>query len=155
MENRMGTEERAYIEEMVAKYAPDVDKLAAYIPWLEEKYGNEVKKNFDNPDIVTGSMIFPVYDSNMMSFVNAAGETGLLDPNYVYTFSRNGLKTDTDIELFISNCDGLKDLQDLSNIIARYVLGGRTKSKLWSEGVKNGILLSAITKMRDILQIYR
>ena len=155
MENKMGTEERAYIDEMIAKYAPDVDKLAAYIPWLEEKYGLEVKKTFDNPDIVTGSVPFPVYDSNMMSFINAAAETSFMDPNYVYTFSRNRLKTDTDIELFISNCNGLKDLKDLGNIIAKYVLGGRTKSKLWSEGVKNGILLSAIMKMRDILQIYR
>ena len=30
MENRMGTEERAYIEETVAKYAPDVDKMGTY-----------------------------------------------------------------------------------------------------------------------------
>ena len=155
MENRMGTEERAYIEEMVAKYAPDVDKLVAYVPWLEEKYGLEVKKTFDNPDVVAGSITFPVYDSYMMSFINTAGETIFMDSNYVYTFSRNRLKTDTDIELFISNCDSLKDLKDLGNIIAKYVIGGRTKSRLWSEGVKSGILLSAITKMRDILQIYR
>ena len=155
MENRMGTEERAYIEETVAKYAPDVDKLVAYVPWLEEKYGLEVKKTFDNPDVVAGSMPFPVYDSYMMEFIRTAENTGFMDPNHIYTFLRNKLKTDADIELFISNCDSLKDLKDLGNIVARYVMGGRTKSRLWSEGVKSGILLSAITKMRDILQIYR
>ena len=151
----MGTEERADIEETVAKYAPDVDKLVAYVPWLEEKYGLEVKKTFDNPDVVAGSMPFPVYDSYMMEFIRTAENTGFMDPNHIYTFSRNKLKTDADIELFISNCDSLKDLKDLGNIVAKYVMGGRTKSRLWSEGVKSGILLSAITKMRDILQIYR
>ena len=97
MENRMGTEERAYIEETVAKYAPDVDKLVAYVPWLEEKYGLEVKKTFDNPDVVAGSMPFPVYDSYMMEFIRTAENTGFMDPNHIYTFSRNKLKTDADI----------------------------------------------------------
>lgn len=150
-----GAEELAYIDEMVGKYSPDVDKLASFIPWLEEKYGLEVKKNFDNPDIMSGSVSFPVYDSYMMTFVNAANETMFMDPNYVYTYAHQRIRTSEDEEAFIERCSSLKDIPALGHIVAKYILGGMTKSRLWSEGVKNGVLLAAISKMQAILKIYR
>lgn len=155
MDGFIGAEERAYIDEMVAKYSPDVDKLASFIPWLEEKYGLEVKKNFDNPDIVSGSVSFPVYDGYLMTFINTADQTMFMDPNYVYTYSHQRIRSKEDEEAFIERCNALKDIPALGHIVAKYVLGGRTKAILWSEGVKNGVLLTAISKMQDILKIYR
>ena len=47
----------------------------------------------------------------------------------------------------------LRDLEILSGILSRYVLGGMTKSVLWAQGVENGVFLEILYKLRELLEI--
>ena len=64
MENRMGTEERAYIEETVAKYAPDVDNVE--LPTLIVATG--VDNNKINAITANKTLPNPTYFKNF--FIN-------------------------------------------------------------------------------------
>ena len=39
-------------------------------------------------------------------------------------------------------------------IMAKYVLGGMTKGKLWSEAVENGVFLQALLKIKELLEVW-
>lgn len=149
-----GAEERAYREEMIAKYQPEVDKLVPYLPWLEEKLGEAAYRNYDLDDLQKSSVSFPVYDSTLLSLVNTANATTLMNPNYVYIYSRNRLVDDEAEIRFIQDCDSLAALADLAGILSKYVLKGMSKGVVWSEGVKNGAFYYTIQKMQQILKKY-
>ncbi len=155
MDLNLNANDKEYIQQLVNTYKKDVDALASYIPWLEEKLGAEVQQSFNNPDIIATSVPFPIYDSTMMSFIQTARNTMFMNENYVYTLTRNKLRSSEDEILFVDECKTLKDMPALGDLVAKYVLGGATKSRLWSEGVKNGVLLAAITQMRDVLHFYQ
>ena len=43
----MENEDIAYRQQVVEKYKPDIQKLLRYLPWLEEKAGQNVCETFD------------------------------------------------------------------------------------------------------------
>ena len=88
-------------EELVAEYRADIIKLAKYIPWLETKSGKDVSAPFSGEGIAEHSVAIPVYDGTLMSFIKEAKNTGLMNRNYVYTYSRNHLRTVQDEQSFI------------------------------------------------------
>ncbi len=47
----------------------------------------------------------------------------------------------------------LRDMELISGIFSRYILGGMTKSVLWAQGVENGIFLEVLYRLREILEI--
>lgn len=140
-------------EELVAEYRADIIKLAKYIPWLETKSGKDVSATFSGEGIAEHSVAIPVYDGTLMSFIKEAKNTGLMNRNYVYTYSRNHLRTVQDEQSFIDKAT-IRNMRELSDILSKYVLLGMTKSVVWREGVENRIFLNVLTKMKDLVEFW-
>ena len=145
------SEEKKAREEMVEHYRDEVMRLAAYIPWLEEKSGNSVSQSY-NPE-GGRTITFPVYDSMLLQFVKAMDSSIFIDKNYPYVYSRYGLKTAADEIRLIEKTD-IMNIAVIGGILSKYILGGRTKGKVWSEGVVNGVYLKALQKARDLIEFY-
>ena len=133
------------IEDFTARYRKGVDLLMKYLPWLEEKSGEDTAQRCQK-----GTLPFPVYDSTLLNFVKDAQDTKMLDRNYNYAYSRRGWTGVNDEKNFIAGAR-LQDMHDLNAILSRYVLEGRTRGAVWSEGVKSCIFCLVIKKMDELL----
>ena len=142
-----------YRKQVVNTYKPDVERLIRYLPWLEEKAGHSVAETFEGSGIKGSSITFPVYDGTLMSFIKEVQRTTLLDRNYPYIYSRNRIRTLQD-ELKMIDRAGIRDMDILKGILSKYVLGGMTKARLWSEAVHNSIFLKVIRKMKENLEFW-
>lgn len=142
-----------YIQEIVDGYKPDVERLIRYIPWLESKTGVNVSNIYKGEGIAENSITFPVYDSTLMSLVQDVRRTRLLDRNYAYVYSRNHIKTVADEHRIIARAT-IREMDMLKGILSRYILGGMTKGRLWTEGVANGSILKVILQMKEILEYW-
>lgn len=134
-------------------YRADVERLVSYIPWLESKVGSNVSKVYDDNNLSSSTIAFPVYETMLLNFVNDAQKTALMDKNYVYTFSQYFLRTHEDELEAIEKAD-IKHGDMLCGILSKYVLGGMTKGRLWVEAVEKGIFLAVINKMKSLLELW-
>lgn len=150
---RQQQDDIAYRQQVVSTYKPDVERLIRYLPWLEEKAGSNVAETFEGSGIKGSSITFPVYDGTLMSFIKEVQRTTLLDRNYPYIYSRNRIRTLQD-ELRMIDRASIMDMDILKGILSKYVLGGMTKARLWSEAVYNSIFLKVIRKMKDNLEFW-
>lgn len=142
-----------YMQEVANGYRPDVEKLIKYIPWLQTKAGTKISSIYKGEGIGEHSLAFPVYDSTLMSLVQDARRTGLLDRNYAYVYSRNRIKTAAEEQQLIERAT-IKDMDMLKGILSKYILGGMTKGSVWNEGVSNGSILKVLLKMKEILEYW-
>lgn len=150
----MGLEsENLFRKELIQKYRVKFEPLFRYIPWLEQKKGAKTSGIYQGDGMPEKSVPVPVYDGTLLSFVKEMQATGLMDRNYVYVISRNNLRSAKD-ELCRIESAQLKDIEDIAGILAKYILGGMTKGKLWSEGVENGVYLAALLKIKDLLDVW-
>ena len=149
----MDREDIEYRQQLVNTYKPDVEKLIRYLPWLEEKAGSSVAESYEGSGIKGHSITFPVYDGTLMSFIKDVQRTGLLDRNYPYTYSRYGIRTTKDELKAISKAD-IGQMNVLRGILSKYVLGGMTKGRMWTEAVANRIFLNVIRKMKENLEFW-
>ena len=139
------------VEDIVSKYRPNLSKITPYLNWLKDNMSNEVAQSYSNSDLK--SLPFPVYDSNLLSFVKAVQETDLLDRNYVYVYSRNHLNSAKDELSFIQDAD-IRNMDDLAGILSKYILTGMTKGTVWAEGVHNGVLYNVVRKMDELVKFW-
>lgn len=146
-------EDLIYRQQIVRTYKPDVERLIRYLPWLEEKAGRNVAENFEGSGIKGSSITFPVYDSTLMSFIKDVQRTTLLDRNYPYIYSRYRFRTVQD-ELRAIDRASIKEMDVLKGILSKYVLGGMTKGRMWTEAVYNKIFLKVIRKMKENLEFW-
>ena len=151
----MEKEDIAYRQQVVNTYKPDVEKLIRYLPWLEEKAaaGDSVEQTFGENGIRENSITFPVYDGTLMSFIRDVQRTGLVDRNYPYVYSRYRIRTVQDELNAISKAD-IKEMNVLKGILSKYILGGMTKGRLWTEAVSNRIFLNVIRKMKENIEFW-
>lgn len=149
----MEKEDIEYRQRVVNEYKPDVQKLLRYLPWLEEKAGQNVSENFEGSGIKESSITFPVYDGTLLSFIREVQSTNLLDRNYCYVYSRHRIRTVQDEQRMIAQ-SGITEMDVLKGILSKYVMGGMTKSKLWTEAVQNRIFLNIIKKMLENLEYW-
>ena len=149
----MEKEDIAYRQQVVNTYKPDVEKLIRYLPWLEDKADGSVAENFEGSGIKDNSITFPVYDSTLMSFIKEVQSTGLLDRNYPYIYSQYGIRTVKD-ELNAISQAGIKEMNILKGILSKYVLGGMTRGRMWTEAVANRIFLNVIYKMKENIEFW-
>jgi hypothetical protein len=140
-------------EEFVAKYKGIIEPMMRYMPWLLKASGNTVNAIYGDDGIASNSLAFPVYDSNLMSFVKEMGKTPLMDRNYPYVYSKLRLKNAEDELRAISEVT-ITDINVLNGILSKYVMGGRTKASLWNEGVKNGVFLKLLEKYKELLEYW-
>ncbi|MDD6810309.1 MAG: hypothetical protein PUD93_00325 [Lachnospiraceae bacterium] len=148
-----GKEDIAYRRQMVNEYKPDVERLIRYLPWLEEKADSEVSKNFTGSGIGESSVAFPVYDSTLLSFIKEVQRTKLLDRNYPYVYSRYHIRTVQDELRVIVSAD-ITQMDVLKGILSKYVMGGMTKGRLWTEAVHNRVFWYVIRKMKENLEYW-
>lgn len=149
----MENEDIEYRRRVVYDYKPDVERLVRYLPWLEEKAGRSVSENFEGSGIGEHSIPFPVYDSTLLGFIREAQQTKLLDRNYVYIYSRHKIRTVQDELKAISRAD-ITQMDVLKGILSKYVMGGMTKARLWTEAVQNRIFLRVVQKMKENLDFW-
>ena len=139
--------------EVFDKYRSDIEKLIAYLPWLEEKSGKSKVSDIYNGDgLDQHSISFPVYDGTLLRFVKDAENTQFMDRSYVYVISRNRLKSAGEEVEFVKKQTMLK-MDNIGGILSKYVMGGRTKAKLWSEAVDKGVFLAVVTRLKELYEI--
>ena len=148
----MGTEMLSN-EEIVDYYKEDALKLFRYLPWLESKQGQRVCNIYGGEGIAVNSVPFPVYDGTLLNFIKEAEKTCFMDRNYVYVYSRNGLKTSKD-ELRLIAKATIRDMDKMAGILSHYVMGGRTKASRWSEGVSTGVYYALLNKMKELIEFW-
>ncbi|MCI8773180.1 MAG: hypothetical protein HFI50_04505 [Lachnospiraceae bacterium] len=146
-------EDIEYRRQVVQEYKADVEKLIRYLPWLEEKSGSNVSETYSGSGIGEHSIAFPVYDSMLLGFVKEVQRTNLLDRNYRYIYSRNRIVTQKDELRAISNSD-ITRMDILKGILSKYVMGGMTKGRMWTEAVQNRIFLNIVRKMKENLEFW-
>ena len=144
--------ENEYLEELMKKYRDISQSLLRYITYFEQKKG---QKNYQiyQGEQNTNSVAIPVYESTLLSFVKEVQRTGLVDRNYVYALSRNGIRTHEDEMRALDRVE-FKDIELIYAIMAKYVLGGMTKGMLWSEAVENGTFLKCLQKLKEVLNVW-
>ena len=137
---------------LIKQYQPDARRLARYISWLETKRGSDVMDSYKGEGVRKTAFTFPVYDATLLSFVKTARETRFVNRNYQYVYSRRRIKDTEQEKMELKNAT-LRDMELISGIFSRYILGGMTKSVLWAQGVENGIFLEVLYRLREILEI--
>ena len=139
-------------DEIIICYKEDVLRLLKYLPWLEKASGGATSGIYSGDGIDKSSMTVPVYDSTLLRFIKEIKTTDFINRNYVYTFSKYRMKTDAD-ELRIIDACSLQEVTVIGDILSKYVLRGDVKGAVWSEGVKNGIYLAALHKLKELMEI--
>lgn len=148
MESR--TEDR---QQVIREYRQILEPLMRYLPWLEKNAGKVASRNYQGQGIGENSISFPVYDATLLSFVREASASALMDRNYSYIYSRNGIKTHEDERKVIARAE-FRDWGILCGILSKYVLGGRTKANLWGEAVQEDIFLLVLQQMKKIVEYW-
>ena len=148
----MGTEQLTP-NQVIDTYFPDVKKLREYIPYLEKLCGQRGSSTFNQDGLSQHSLVFPVYDSNLLRFVKEAENTVFMNRNYHYAYSKMRMKTVEDELKAIEKCTILQ-MDILGDILSKYVLGGRTKATLWSEAARHGIFIAVVEKADELIHYW-
>ena len=146
-------EDIEYRHKVVNEYRKDVERLVRYLPWLEEKAGSKVYETYTGSGIEENSIPFPIFDSTLMGFVKEVQRTKLLDRNYPYLYSKYWIKTVKDELKMIAKAD-ITQMDVLKGILSKYVMGGMTKGRLWTEAVQNGIFFHVVKKMKENIEFW-
>jgi len=142
-----------YRQQLVEEYKRVVVPLLRYLPWLEQNRGQAASTLYHGQDFNERSMLFPVYDGTLMSFVREVEKTSLMDKNFRYVYTRHHIKTVEDERKAIAAAE-LKNWDILQGILSRYVLEGRVKAMLWSQAVREDIFYLVLLKMKEIIEYW-
>lgn len=148
----MDTEQLTPIQ-IVEEYKTDVEKLLKYQPYFEKMAGKASSSTFNQEGLAEHSLAFPVYDSTLLQFVREAETTKFMNPNYHYVYTRNRLKTVEDELEAVAGCT-IQKIDVLGGILSKYVYVGKVKGAIWSAGVKNGVFLAILLKMKEIIHFW-
>ena len=143
--------ESEYLKEQMNKHRQEIEPLVKYLPWLEQASPSSASTIYrgDGLDSKT-SLAFPVYDSTLMSFIKVATNSPLMDRNYPYVYTRRVINGPEDERKIIESAD-YKEWGTICGILSKYVLGGRTRAVLWSQGVSERIFYLCINRMLQIV----
>ncbi len=136
------------IEQIVAEYKGDLDKLLRYLPYFESKGTGEGQKFYDGEG-ENKVIPVPVYDSTLLAFVKEAGETKFMNRNYPYAY-RKWRMPDANAERIAMGSATLRDIDLFRGILSRYVLEGRRKSYMWTNGVEERIFYTALSRLETL-----
>lgn len=145
--------ENLYRLKTIQKYREIFKDMFRYIPWFEQKLGKNTSHFYNGEEAHSLAMPIAVYDSTLLAFIKEMQTTGVINRNYVYVFSRNAIHSAADELNFIENAE-LKNIEDIFGIMAKYILGGMTKGKLWTQAVENGVFYHGLLKIKNLLEIY-
>ncbi|HKM35584.1 MAG TPA: DUF6508 domain-containing protein [Lachnospiraceae bacterium] len=142
-----------YRHKLVRRIKPEVEPLFRYLPWLEAKEGQMVSSTYTANDVSTYSIPFPVYDSTLLSFIKEVQKSSLTDKNYVYIYTRHRMKTTEEERAHIENVT-ITNLEILTGVLSKYILGGMTKGWVWSQAVQDGIFLAILRKFQTLFELW-
>ena len=140
-------------DEFLEMFKQDVIRLSKYIPWLEDKSGDDVSKNYQDGNKMDHTLSFPVYDSILLAFLNDASTTVFMEKNYQYFYTKNHIHDYQDELAVIERAD-IMHMDILQCILSRYVFGGMVKAYLWKAGVDHKIFVTVIKKARQIVEFW-
>lgn len=140
-------------EQIVATYRADTQKLLAYLPYLREMSGKIAAQLYEQDGIAQHSLKFPVYDSNLLRFVKEAEQSVYMNRNYRYIYSRYRIKDTFDELAVIEKCT-IQQMDVIGGILSGYIMGGRTKAVLWTEGLRNGVYMAALNKADELIRLW-
>ncbi len=140
-------------KQILEEYGKDVRQLSEYIPWLTQKSGAQVSQVYGQDGISDHSLSFPVFDSDLMRFIKDAEASKFMNRNYRYAYTRYKMYNSADEKKQIQKATILQ-MQLLGDILSKYVMGGRTKARLWNEGVGNGVFLEVISKAKELTDFW-
>lgn len=141
------------IVKMLEKYRSDIAELSRYLPWLESKKGQDVGGRYEPGEGKANTISVPTYDSTLLAFVKKVQKTGFYKKNYIYTYSRNHLKTAEDEHRLIDRCN-IMEIELIGDILTNYCMKGMTKAYMWTEGVKNGVFCHAVSRMKELVDFW-
>ena len=144
---------KAGISEKVLKYKKDVEALSRYLIWLESKKGEDTSNSYDPGEGKRTTLVVPTYDSTLLGFLKTANQTAFIDRNYVYTYKKYRMETAED-ELKRIDATQIMEIEVLGAILSKYVLKGNTQAKVWTEGVRNGVFLAVVKKMKELIEFW-
>lgn len=142
-----------YMRELSSQYKEALAPFLRYLPWFEEHAGKSTSSSYNGSMDGNNTMSFPVYDSTLLSFVKEMGKSSFMDRNYVYIYSRRRLKTLEDERKAIKAAT-IQEWDVLCGILSKYVIGGNTRSQLWTQAVKENIFLMVLQKMQSIIEYW-
>lgn len=139
-------------DEIKAIYEGDVQKLLRYLMWLQKVSGTVTLDIYKGEGIESTSVSFPVYDSNLLAFIKEIKGSVFMNKNCVYTYSKYRLRTAAD-ELSLIERSTIQDVKVVGDILSNYAIKGTVKGAVWSDGVKNGVYLAAVQKLKELMEI--
>ena len=136
-------------EQIIEEYKDDLLRLLKYLPFLEKKGGKDVQDYYEG-DGENKVIPVPVYDSTLLGFVKEARSTKFMYRNYPYVYRRWKMP-DANAERIAMESATLRDIDLFRGIISKYVLGGQTRAKLWTEAVEERIFVTALDRMKSLM----
>ena len=136
-------------EQIIEEYKDDLLRLLKYLPFLEKKGGKDVQDYYEG-DGENKVIPVPVYDSTLLGFVKEARNTKFMYRNYPYVYRRWKMP-DANAERIAMESATLRDIDLFRGIISKYVLGGQTRAKLWTEAVEERIFVTALDRMKSLM----
>lgn len=140
-------------EQVVSTYRADTQKLLAYLPYFQDMSGKIAAQLYEQEGIAKHSLAFPVYDGNLLRFIKDAEQTVFMDRNYRYIYTRYRIKDVADELAVIEKCS-IQQLDVIGGILSKYLFGGRTKAVLWTEGLRNGVYMAALSKADELIRLW-
>ncbi len=139
--------------ETVAFYREEVMQLMTYIPWFETQKNKYEQTYYTDSAQGSGALAVPTYDSMLLRFVKEAQQLKMMNPNYVYMYTRYRIRDYKD-EWKLIEAARIDQMDLLCGILSRYILKGRTKGLVWTEGVQHEIFLRIILKMKELIEFH-
>ena len=136
-------------EQIVEKYARDLDRLQRFLPYLEKKGVKDEQNFYKGNGGEFKSVPFPVYDSTLLSFVKEANKTQFVNRNYPYVYRRNNIHDVKDEKRLMENAK-ITDVDLLIGIFSRYIIEGQRKGVVWTEGLQNRIYVDFIRTLNKL-----
>lgn len=148
----MAENEKLSREEIIELYQDDAMKLLQFYGWAKKISGQSMSDVYKGQNIEEHSMAVPVYDATLLQFIKTAEKTKFMNRNYVYTYSRNRIKTAQDEIRLIEECT-LQDMKVLGDILSSYCYRGDVKGAVWNEGIKQGVYIALLDKIKTLLEV--
>lgn len=139
-------------EEIIFLYKDEAVKLMQYYNWIKSKSGQDISNLYKGDNIEETSMAVPIYDSTLLGFIREAKKTEFMNRNYIYTYSRLRIKTPQD-EIDVINNVSLQEIRVIGDILSNYCFKGDVRGATWNDGLKNGVYLAILNKLKELLEI--
>lgn len=138
---------------LVAEYKDTVMTLAKFLPYFEKKSGETVMSYYVAEQATENAMRIPIYDSTLLAFVKEAEKTKLINRNYDYIYRKYAMRTPAD-ELRLIERATIREMEIFGAILSKYIIRGRTRGRVWNEGVENGVFYCLLSRMKEVIEFW-